>query len=145
MSGNLFKNFVSHYPLSSEKPVLQSWFFCLLIGEFQVKKVASIWFSFTFTVKAYKHLVLWWREHISQSKFKDDMKSKYWWCSKCYPEDREGECYDASIQSKSWCLFKNLSVVIWNMEMYSPFEIDIFLTQIKVRRRNNLTIMRMPF
>ena len=38
-------------------------------------KVASIWFSFTFTVKSYKHVVLWWREHISQSKFKDDIES----------------------------------------------------------------------
>ena len=33
-------------------------------------------------------------------------------------------------------LFKNLLVVNWNMKnMYYPFEDDIFLTQIKVRRR----------
>ena len=77
MSGNLFKNFVSHYPWSSQKPLMQSVFFCSLIGEFEVNtkgyiKVASIWFSFIFTVKSYKHVVLWWRELISQSNFKDD-------------------------------------------------------------------------
>ena len=36
MSGNLLKKIVSHYLLSLQKPVLQSWFFCLLIGECEV-------------------------------------------------------------------------------------------------------------
>ena len=36
VSGNIFINFIFHYPLSSQKPVLQSWFFCSLIGEFEV-------------------------------------------------------------------------------------------------------------
>ena len=92
-------------------------------------KVASIWFSFTFTVKSYKPVVLWWRDLISQSKFKDDIKSKYWWCSKCYPEDREGEC---SFQSKSWCLFKNLLAVNWNMETCIPLsKMTFFLRKSK--------------
>ena len=38
-------------------------------------KVLSIWFSHNFTAKLYKHVVLWWKEHISQSKFKDDIES----------------------------------------------------------------------
>ena len=79
MSGNLFKNVVSHYPLSLQKPVLQSRFFCSLIGEFQVnfkgyKSCINLIFIH-FHRKVYKHLVLWWREHISQSKFKDDIES----------------------------------------------------------------------
>ena len=42
--------------------------------------------------------------------------------------------------------FKHLLPVNWNIEiMYSPFENDIFITQIKVKRRNNLAIMKMPF
>ena len=41
---------------------------------------------------------------------------------------------------------KHLLLVNWNIEnMYSSYEDDIFLTQIKVRRRNNLAIMWMPF
>ena len=36
MSGDLFKSSVSHYSLSSLKPVLQSLFLYLLIGEFGV-------------------------------------------------------------------------------------------------------------
>ena len=37
--------------------------------------------------------------------------------------------------------FKHLLPVNWNIEiMYSPF-----ITQIKVKRRNNLAIMQMPF
>ena len=68
VSDNLFKNFVSHYPLSSQKTSLTK-----LIP--RTIKVASIWFPFTFTVKSLKHVVLWWREHIFQSKFKDDIES----------------------------------------------------------------------
>ena len=42
--------------------------------------------------------------------------------------------------------FKHLLPVNWNIEiMYSPFEDDISITQIKVKRRNNLAIMQMPF
>ena len=33
VSDNLFNNFVSHNPWSSQKPVLQSWFFCTPIEE----------------------------------------------------------------------------------------------------------------
>ena len=80
MSGNLFKNFVSHYPWSSQKPVMQSWFFCSLIGEFEVnskgyKSCINLIFIHVNRKAVYKHVILWWREHISQSKFKDDIES----------------------------------------------------------------------
>ena len=44
-------------------------------------------------------------------------------------------------------VFSNTFLLVkWNIEsMYSPFEDYIFLTQIKIIRRNNLAIMRMPF
>ena len=72
-------NFVSHYPLSSQKPVLQSWFFCSLIVEFEVnskgyKSCINLIFIHFHREVIYKHVVLSWREHISQSKFNINIK-----------------------------------------------------------------------
>ena len=90
------------------------WFIRLLIGDFEVNskgiKVALIRVSFIFTLKSYKHVVLWSREHfLSQSKFKDDTESlKTEWC---YSEDREGECYEPNFYLK-FDVFSN-SLYLW--------------------------------
>ena len=51
-----------------------------------------------------------------------------------------------NLKSKIWCLFKHLILVNWNIEnVYSSYEDDIFLWQIKVRRRNSLAIRKRKY
>ena len=81
-------------------------------------------------------MVLRWREHISHSKFKDNIYSlntdNVLNVKIILDEDREGECDESKFQSKIRCLFKHLLLVNWNTEnMYSSYEDDIFPTQIK--------------
>ena len=64
-------------------------------------------------------------------------------CSKCYSEDRKGECYEAYFPSKIRCLFKQLLLVNWNIEnMYFPFEDDIFLTEEKQSGNNANAVVK---
>mgnify|MGYP003689852179 CR=1 FL=1 len=87
-------------------------------------------------------MVLWWGEHIFQSKFKDDIESLNTddVLSVILTIERENTMKD-NINLKSM-YFQTPLLVHWNIEnMYTPFEDDIFHTQIKVRRRNNLAIL----
>ena len=148
MSGNLLKKFVSHYPLSSQKPVMQSWIFCSLIGEFQVNSKGYKSCINLIFIHFHRKVVLWWREHISQSKFKDDIETLNSddVLSVILKIERENDTKPNF--NLKFDVFSNTFYLIvnWNIEnIYSSYEDDIFLTQIKVRRRNNLAIIRMPF
>ena len=147
MSGYHFKNVVSHYLCLCINQSCKADSFVHLLESFRkfsrAIKVVSIWFSFTFTVKPYKHMVLWWREHISQSKFKDDIES-------LNTDDILSVNLKIEMENAMKLNFNlksnTLILVNWNIEnMYSSYEDDIFLTKIKVRSRKNLAIMRMPF
>ena len=84
-----------------------------------------------------------WREHISHSKFKEDIESLNTddVLSVILKIEMEN-AIKPNFHLTFYMSFKHLLLVNWNIEIIcSPFEDDIFLTQIKVKRRNNLAIM----
>ena len=80
-------------------------------------------------------MILGWREPI----FTDDIESLN--TDDVLSVNLKIEMENAMKPNFNLMSFKHLLPVNWNIEiMYSPF-----ITQIKVKRRNNLAIMQMPF
>ena len=131
----------------SIKHCLKKHSFCSLAGDFEVNSKG--WHSFTFPLKSYEYVILWWNEHCSQSKFEDNIESLNidtadFLCVILMIEREKS--MKSNLSLKCDVFFKHHLLVNLNIEkMYSSEADGIFLSLIKGSRKSNFAKNRILF